>query len=436
MAKRGTALPTAVVINLDYTGMAVVRSLSAHGIPVVGLSAHRTMYGMFTRRARTFSCPDSGEDPEGLLEFLLRFARELNRRAIIFPTCDHDLILLDRFREQLEPYYALAIAEPFALNACLDKWETYLRALDVDVPAPKSWMITGPEDVERALPDLAFPCLLKPVASYHWRKAGNWKLVGARKACRVSSPEELRLQYAVVARADSRVLLQQLIPGGDESLVVAACYFDRNSNWVAGFNTQKLTQSPPGLGSGSIVQSADLPELFEPTRRLLQYMRFTGMAEVEYKWDCNSKQYMLIEINPRAWEQLLLGSRCGVDLPYLDYCELAGLPVPLARYRPAATKWIAEDRFFTTLVKRLWVREQGAGALLRLLKGQRIYAIWEWSDPLPAIAYFTMRFFPGLAWSALRRVWRGVHRLMAKSTQVREPDAVYESHFKEASSKR
>src|SRR5437879_3800717 len=83
----------------------------------------------------------------------------------------------------------------------------------------------------------------------NWRKAGNWDLVGARKAIGISSREQLLSEYADIARADPRALLQQMVPGGDDSLLIAACYLDRESNMVAGFNIQKLVQSPEGFGT-------------------------------------------------------------------------------------------------------------------------------------------------------------------------------------------
>lgn len=410
MTKNGTAPPVAVVLNMQYGGLDLARGLGAHGIPVIGLSASRMSPGMFTRHARTFVCPDSGDNPEELAEFLLHLAKDLGSRAVLFPTSDHDLVFLDKFREQLEPYYELAVTGRPALYACLDKWETYAQAVEAGVPAPKCWMVRGPEDVERVLPDLTFPCVLKPVAAYHWRKARASQLVGDRKAILVSSPEELRREYAAVARADSHVLIQEWIPGGDESLVTVACYLDRNSNWVAGFNTQKLAQSPRGLGTGTIVQTVDLPELFEPTLRLLQKMRFTGIAEAEYKWDHATGQYMLIEINPRIWEQHRLGQCCGADLPYLEYRELIGLPVPPVRNQVLARKWIAEDRFLTTALKSLLSGEPGIEKLLQLARGKRIYGICDWNDPMPGIAFFTMRFFPDLARSAVRRLWSALRR--------------------------
>ena len=129
------------------------------------------------------------------------------------------------------------------------------------------------------------------------------------------------------------MLVQECIPGGDENLVVAACYVDRTGAFQAGFNARKLVQSPPGFGTGCVVESANRPELFERTIRLLRAMEFTGIAEVEYKLDARDGEYKLIEVNPRPWDQHRLGAACGVDLIHLAYCDYAGLPMPAVRAR-------------------------------------------------------------------------------------------------------
>src|SRR5215831_3983110 len=130
---------TAVVMNMFYTGLGIARSLGARGVPVVGLTAQRGIYGNFTRYAKTVRCPDSRDNPEELLAFLLTLAPELQGRPVIFPTRDHDLVFLDRFRAQLEPFYALAIPETAVLRRCLDKWETYVCAREAGIPAPRCW---------------------------------------------------------------------------------------------------------------------------------------------------------------------------------------------------------------------------------------------------------------------------------------------------------
>jgi hypothetical protein len=170
---------------MHYAGLGVARSLSAHGIPVIGLSAYRTIYGMFTRQAKTLACPDSRDNPKGLLEFLIRLAAGLDGRPVLIPT----LVIIDHYREPLEPHYARwpLPGDPLSMPAwtngrggrCAGSGSTVLD-------------VSGSQDVERVTPNLDFPRILKPVAAQQWRKAGDGQLIGVRKACLVSSPEQLR----------------------------------------------------------------------------------------------------------------------------------------------------------------------------------------------------------------------------------------------------
>jgi predicted ATP-grasp superfamily ATP-dependent carboligase len=402
---------TAVVMNLFYTGLGIARSLGERGVPVIGLSAEAGVYGNFSRYARTVLCADSLREPEQLLAQLIELGQKLGHRAVLFPTRDHDLVFIDRFRSALEPYFTPVAPSASALERCLDKWETYNWAQRAGVPTPRCWQVDSTAALRAVIGEVTFPCVLKPVAAYHWRSANRWEVVGARKAISVSSPEELLREYAVIAAACQTILLQEQVPGADDCLVVAACYMDRKSKFLGGFNAQKLVQTPPGFGTGCIVQSAHRPELFDRTIRLLQTIEFSGIAEVEYKWDATISEYQLIEINPRPWDQHRLGAACGVDLMYLAYCDLAGLPIPKVHARVAQRKWIAEDAFLLTALRIVWRRESGLATLFRQARGSKIYAIWSARDPLPFLAYIA-RLVPSLIRMGLRAVRERISRVM------------------------
>lgn len=409
MNQRGTkdTLSPAVVMNMFYTGLGIARSLGEHRIPVIGLTAQRGVYGNYTRYAKAVFCPDSKNEPEALLNFLLELGKSLSGRSVIYPTRDHDLVFLDRYRAQLEPYFIPLIPESAVLKACLDKWQTYQWARQTEVAAPKCWLIETPDDLRSTLRDITYPCVLKPLEAHHWRDGHNWQLVGGRKAIAISSEQEFLAEYEVIARAESRSLVQELIPGGDECLLIMACYMDRNGEFSAGFNTQKLVQSPEGFGTGCIVQAADRPELLERTIRMLKAMRYTGIAEVEYKWDAAASEYKLIEINPRPWDQHRLGKSCGTDLAYLAYCDHAGLPKPKTASRVSSEKWIAEDAFLMESLRLLRRRDPKLRRLLAKARGKRIYAIWSIRDPLPFLVYM-VRMIPsliGMAFTALRQAF-------------------------------
>lgn len=409
---------TAVVLNLYYSGLGIARSLGERGFPVIGVTAERGVYGNYSRYGRVVRYADSRNDPETLLKQLLELASTLGERAVLFPTRDHDLVFIDRFRAELEPHFSPVVPSRQSLERCLNKWETFVSAEAAGVPTPRAWLINGEADLHQKLAEITYPCVLKPLEAHHWRAEGKWKLVGARKAIGVSSREELLSEYATTAQADPRALVQELVPGPDDHLIIAACYMDRQSTFRGGFNAQKLVQDPPGYGTGCIVQSADRPELFARTIHLLQAMEFTGIAEVEYKWDAREREYKLIEVNPRPWDQHRLGSACGVDLIHLAYCDHAGLPMPdmPTRYRPV--KWIAEDALLMAALRIVRHRKPGLSDLLRQARGSRQYAIWSWKDPLPFLSY-AVKLGPSLIGSVLRRPPQTPPRSAAEGPAVR-----------------
>ena len=91
-------------MNLFYTGLGIARSLGERGIPVFGLTAKRGIYGNYTRYATPVVSPDSREEPEALLSFLLKTGERFTRPALLFPTRDDDVLFLDRFRKELAPW--------------------------------------------------------------------------------------------------------------------------------------------------------------------------------------------------------------------------------------------------------------------------------------------------------------------------------------------
>ncbi len=384
-------------MNMFYTGLGIARSLGERGIPVIGLNAHPRAYGNYTRYARVKRAPDSRAQPEELLKFLLELAPALRAPAIIFPTRDDDVLFLDRFREELGRLYIPAIPGKVPLDICLDKWKTFLEAERTQIPAPRCWAIRSRAELEQILTSVVFPCVLKPQSAHHWRRSNVWELVGGRKAIPVSSPGQLVTEYKMISRVETRVLLQEMVAGGDDSLYVAACYFDRSGRFVAGFTAQKLLQVPAGFGTGCIVQTVYRPDLLEKARTLLGQIGFSGIAEVEFKKDSAASEYKLIEINPRPWDQHVLGKACGLDLIHLAYCDLAGLARPAIGTQRTGQKWVAEDVYGLVLLRAAVKRSGEFRRFLRLARGERVYPIQSLRDPLPFVALLVLGLVPDLS---------------------------------------
>lgn len=395
--------PPVVILNMFYSGLGIARAMAGKGVHVIGLSADPKIYGNFTRWCEVRSAPNSQERPEELAGFLLRHVNDFPG-AIIFPTRDADVIFLDRFRSELEEFYRLCIPPANRLRTAIDKYELTRAARVAQVPTPRTILIDTSADLRFVSGRVGFPCVLKPVCAFQWRAGDAWGRVGARKAVRVDNEEVLREEYRQISSVTPQVLVQEWISGGTENIVVLGGYADENSELLSYFTARKLLQSPDDCGTGCIVQSEPIPEIVEPTRRLLSSLRYRGMAEVEYKFDSATGEYKLIEINTRHWDQHQLGQASGINLTWVAYCDLAGRPAPRSPRPVIRAKWIAEDALFLYLLRALYHRQVRLRDLWRKVAGRRMYGMFAWSDPFPSLRYWLVVLLPDLAASVYGKV--------------------------------
>jgi D-aspartate ligase len=372
-----------VILNLSYSGLGIARDMAGRGVRVVGFSSDPKTYGNFTRACEVWPAPDARHDPEKLLGLLLGAARELDG-AVIFPTSDFDVLFLDRFRAALEPHYRFGIPGSDCLPAVMDKQALFCAALNARVPTPKTMTVASAEHLAAVGKEIGFPCVMKPISSIHWRR-NDLRPVG--KALRARNEEELKTEYDQVSNLYPGALIQEWIPGDAHRLAVLGGYADESSELLAYFTAKKIIQTPDEFGTGCLVESVEVPQLFEPTTRLLRLLGYRGMAEVEYKLDSATGEYKLIEINPRHWDWHQLGTASGVNLTWTAYRHLTGQPIERMPLRTAPAKWIAEDTLAYYFFQRVLRGEIDARKLFNDLSGQRIYGIFAWSDPLPFVRY-------------------------------------------------
>jgi D-aspartate ligase len=395
--------PPVLIMNLFYTGLGIARDLAGRGVRVIGLSAHPEAFGNFTRFCEVRPAPNSQEQPEALLEFLLRASVEL-RGSVIFPTRDFDVLFLDRYRVELAPHYRLAIPPHGVLERVLDKQALVLVARQAGVAVPRTMKAGSVEELARVQSEVGFPCVIKPVSSFQWRTTGSWERVGGKKAFLAGDLEELRREYARVANVHPEVLIQEWIPGATDQIGVLGGYASEGGELLAYFTVRKILQSPDDFGTGCIVRSEAIPELLEPTVRLLRALGYQGMAEVEYKFDPRTGEHKLIEINTRHWDQHKLGEASGINLSWVAYGSLTGRKVELQRPAASRVTWIAEDALLLHVLRGFYRHELHFGTLREQLSGPRMYGIFAWNDLRPFVRHTFGVTLPSVA----RQVWNKI----------------------------
>jgi predicted ATP-grasp superfamily ATP-dependent carboligase len=394
------------VMNPYYTGIGIARNLRHLVAGVYGLSSERDAPGNRSRYfRRIYRVPSSRDEPEALLGRLLEIRADHDTDPVIFPTRDADIVFHDRYDEQLRQRYLLPGSRAARIRL-LDKLALSALAEEQGIDAPRTAVCTSSVELERVVTQFRMPLVVKPRSAYVWRRKGAWESVGFRKAISVGTPGEALDEYARLSRISPEVLVQEYVAGDDRDIVVFCCYVDAAGRCLGYFTARKLRQDPPLFGTGCVVELASVPDIVEPSLRLLRGAGYAGLAEIEYKRDPRSGRYFLIEVNPRHWDQHELGTRIGVNMSALAYGDLVGeppLPVIPAQIPVPSPRWIAEREALMLVARNArsavaatsgndgartsWTRAaRDAFVDIRgMFRGPRVLGILDRRDPVPGM---------------------------------------------------
>ncbi|HXG39631.1 MAG TPA: hypothetical protein VNJ28_01700 [Candidatus Limnocylindrales bacterium] len=377
----------ALVIGGDHQGLGIVRSLGRRGIPVWVLDDEVSISAVsrYTRRRLRWP-PDERRQVELLLAIAAR--HRLGGWAI-FPTRDETVALLAREHDRLSACFRLTTPPWPITRQAYDKRLAYRLAAELGIPTPRTAYPTDRAAVEAL--DLTFPVILKPAI-----KDPFYRLTRA-KAWRVDDRAELLRRYdeAAALVGSDGLMVQDLIPGGGEAqFSFAALCLDGRVR--ASLVARRARQHPMDFGHAStFVETVERPEVEAAGERFLEAIGYTGLAEVEFKFDRRDGAYRLLDVNARTWGWHTLGRRAGVDFPYLLWQALEGVPLERVRGRPGV-RWV---RMVTDVPTALGEIRRGRLAVRDYLASIRPpieFSVLAPDDPLPVVAELAL--LPYLLW--------------------------------------
>jgi len=365
----------AIVIGGDYRGLGVVRSLGRRGIPLCVITDEHKLAGLSRFVSYRFGWPATEADQ---LKFLLELAAHRGFAGwALFPTGDEPAALIARNHACLEGSFTLTTPSWDTLRWAYDKRLTYRLAAKLGIPCPLIWYPRNREELARL--KCTFPIVLKPA---HKHKPSRFT---RDKAWRVTDRGEMLARYDEACRMieSDAIMLQELIPGNDGQFSFAALCADGNP--LALLLAVRLRQHPIDFGhSSSYVESIEHPDVERLGRSILAAMRFTGLAEVEFKLDPRDGRLKLLDINPRVWGWHTLGARAGVDFPYLAWQLANGLKPDEARGH-AGIRWMRAITDLPAALGQFRAGRLSLGSYLRSLRRPLEFAIWAADDPLPSL---------------------------------------------------
>ncbi len=340
--QRGSG-PVAVILGGETTGLSFVRSLARRGVPTVLIGSQR-LPGTYTRFGHVTMLPAPEHHEDAWVAFLESLGSHLSEPGALFPTSDISTLIVARHEERFRRRFRFVVPSLAATSRITNKRAQYELARNVGIPIPRTDFPGSTEDVVALSSELAFPCLLKPYEAHVARDTFSRASFPSQKVFVADTPSDMVVAYERVTSLGVPVMIQELIPGEDDSLFGYLAFLDHTGRERAWITKRKLRQNPPRYGDGSLQVTVDAPEVAELSRRLLRALEYRGFASVEYKRDSRDGSYRLMEVNPRAISGNQLAIGAGVDFPWIGYRYLTGTypeSTPVVRGR-AGVKYVHE----------------------------------------------------------------------------------------------
>jgi len=378
----------AIVFGCQKPGWGIIRALGSAGIPVVAVYYDRSDPAYVSRYvSESIVCPHP-EHEEAKFHDLVADLVARYPNAVLLPSNDYTLVALSNMRALPGVIAKLATPDAQIVTKCIEKDHTYGLADSIGVRAPRTSTVRRAprtstvrslDDAQEQAASIGFPCLLKPAVGHRFFSVLRVKMF------KVASAAELQEAWSRSAAIDGDMLIQEYIPGGDDHGVNYNAFWHEGRPQVE-VTAAKLRLSPRGIGFPTVVVNRFIPEIIEPARKMLAALDYHGFANVEFKRDARNGEYVLMEINPRLNQSLLLSVATGLNFAAMAYRQCLGEPIgDYADIDPYRVRryYIDTDRDIREALKELPSGKLSLQAFLAPYFSRQVSATFSWSDPLP-----------------------------------------------------
>jgi D-aspartate ligase len=367
----------ALVIGGAHGSLAVVRSLGRQGIPVWFVAADHLVPQFSRYVARTLWWPGA-EDPKAFDTLMELGQRHHLDGWVLFPGGDQEARLVSQHQAELSSFFRVVTPPWDVMRWAADKRLTNERAESLGIDFPWSYYPSGRGDLEQL--QCRFPLILKPAV-----REGSNAFMQA-KAWRVDDRASLLARYDQAASmvGENAIVLQEMIPGNGAAQFSYAALWDQGLP-VASLVARRSRQYPIDFGyTSTFVETVENPQVEEAASRLLSSLHYSGLVEIEFKYDARDKRYKILDVNARTWTWIGLGAIAGVDFPHLQWRLAMGEAVPRLRGRPGAA-WMYSLRDFVAACQEMRAGSMSPGGYLKSLHGPMAFAAFASDDPIPGV---------------------------------------------------
>ncbi len=374
---RSQAERGAIVLGGAHGSLEIARSLGRRGVRVWLITDDNPLAKLsrYVERSLTWGGPRGADALSFLVE--MRHRHDL-RDWVLFAGSDDDLCFVAQNHATLGGLFTLTTPAWDIVRFAYDKRQMNMRAAELGIAHPRTRYPRAHDDLMSA--ELMFPVILKPTV-----REGRNAFVDA-KAWRVDRASDLAERYeaALALVGADTIMIQELIPGDGTAQYSYAAVWDRGAP-VGALVARRRRQYPIEFGfTSTLVETVDAPDVEAAATRFLSSLNYSGLVEIEFKYDARDGRYKILDVNARAWTWIALGAAAGIDFAATQWALANGEGVapPVAR---CGVNWLYLPRDLAASIHEIATGRLSPIGYLRTLRRPSASAVFAWDDPWPAI---------------------------------------------------
>ncbi|MCT9107980.1 ATP-grasp domain-containing protein [Streptomyces mirabilis] len=324
---------------LHHGGVGAIRSLGRLGIPMYAITEDRYTPAAASRYLRrAFVWPTTGtEEPECLVEGLLRIGARIGRPTVLVPTDEEAAVLIAEHQEELGERFLFPRVDAKLPRRLASKQGLHELCVEHGIPSPAAAFPQSYEEIVEFAENARFPIVAKNREAFVRRSQP-----AVNGTTRIATREGL-LSLARDWGDQPGVILQEYLPREEAEDWIVHAYFDADSTPLAMFTGVKVRSWPPHAGMTANAYVVDNPELTDLAARFIKQIGFSGVIDLDLRFDRRDGQYKLLDFNPRMGAQFrLFENESGIDVVRAMHLDLTGRTVPEGEQR-AGHRYIVEN---------------------------------------------------------------------------------------------
>jgi D-aspartate ligase len=371
------SLPDAIILGSGTNALGIARSLGKAGVEVLSVPVRNYDPCRFSRYCKSLRLLPYEGNESLFLQQLIEKAGSRHKKPVLFSESDTGIMFMSRNREALSHYFSFSLSAHELLEAIMDKHESVLLMSQKGLHVPTTYLYRR-NSLADTVNRIKYPCILKPVNSYSVNLG--------RKNMFFSDPGSLKSFLSDRQILENKVVIQEIVPGGDANVYQATAYVTKDGSIPSIFTMRKIRQCPPDFGLTSYGVSEEVPYLMQEVPKLLEALSYKGFLSIEFKFDVLTNRWLYIEANPRLPYYHSLIYDTGINFPLIAYADISGRgPTRGSASQKNGIRWINFGSDLRSFSKKFGRNETGVMDWCVSVLNARSFAFFDMKDLKPLL---------------------------------------------------